>query len=201
MKFYMLFLFCLLHFFGEGQIKVLFTGNYSSICYMNDSIELYSFPQLPKEISKYDAVFIFSTAHSILNKDDIEKLNQFLNQGKGIYIGAENWPLQAESNQLTSFFYSKEVWGNFTDKNAIPTKLGLIKIADSIPAGSSTVVFPLDYRLKVEAWINDEPLILSGKLVGGHVILDGGYSRFYCIDSKNTNQQLLSDFIRFLVIK
>ena len=201
MRFSVLFLLCLLHFFGEGQIKVLFTGNYIPICCVNDSIELYSFPQLPEEISQYDAIFIFSTAHSILKKEDVEKLNLFLNLGKGIYIGSENWPLQAESNQLTSFFYTKEVWGNFTQEKAIPTKLGLIEIADSIPAGSSTVVFPLDYRLKVEAWVNDEPLILSGKLAGGSVILDGGYSRFYCVAEKKINQQLFSDFIRFLVEK
>ena len=201
MKFSVLFLFYIFHFYGLGQIKVLFTGNYSSLCYINDSIDLYFLPQLPEDISTYDAIFIFSTAHSILNKGDIEKLNLFLHQGKGIYIGSENWPLQAESNQLTSFFYHKEVWGNFTDENAIPTKFGLIKRADSIPAGISTVVFPLDYRLKVEAWINDEPLILSGKLVGGRVILDGGYSRFYCLDSKNINHQLFSDFIKYLVLK
>ena len=51
---------------------------------------------------------------------------------------------------------------------------------ETIPAGRSTVAFPMDYRLRVEAWVADQPLILSGELDAGKVIIDGGYSRFYC---------------------
>ena len=69
----------------------------------------------------------------------------------------------------------------------------------SVPAGTTTVAFPLDYRLKVEAWINDEPLILSGESYKGKIIIDGGYSRFYCnIDKEGKNSFMLNQFIDFL---
>lgn len=184
-----------------SQQKILFTGNISSICFVSDSIEVIKSVTFPESIQEYDAIFLFSSASSILREPDIEKLQDFLKSGKGIYIGSENWPLQAESNQLTNHFYSKQAWGNFSTEKAIVADSGILRENDSIPSGISTVVFPLDYRLKVEAWINDEPLISSGILFGGRIVLDGGYSRFYCRDTTNVNQEILEDFISFLSLK
>lgn len=185
-----------------SQQKILFTGNISSICFLSDSVDVVKSALIPESIIEFDAVFLFSSANSILSEADIEKLQNFLNSGKGIYIGSENWPLQAESNQLTDRFYSKQTWGNFSTKSAIVNDAGLLNEKDSIPSGASTVVFPLDYRLKVEAWIDDEPLISSGSLLGGRILLDGGYSRFYCNkDNTNANQEIMENFITFLTLK
>ena len=38
----------------------------------------------------------------------------------------------------------------------------------------------MDYRLKVEVWLDDQPLIQSGEIGLGKIVIDGGYSRFYC---------------------
>jgi hypothetical protein len=122
-----------------------------------------------------------------------------LNEGKGLYIGSENWPLQAESRILTNLFCSKQSWGNFSSTNAEAGENSILKNLDSISAGNSTVAFPLDYRLKVEAWINDEPLILSGKWMNGNLLIDGGYSRFYCGNQNQTNQEMLNVFLNFLI--
>jgi hypothetical protein len=188
-------------FFLQGQNKLLFTGNNALICGVSDSFEVIKSDTLPESITEYAAVFLFSSAHSILSETDIENLQNFLKSGKGIYIGSENWPLQAESNQLTDRFYSKQTWGNFTEKTAFVADSSLLTQNDTIPSGTTTVAFPLDYRLKVEAWIDDEPLISSGTILGGRIILDGGYSRFYCQEGKNLNQVILDDFIAFLTLE
>jgi hypothetical protein len=99
-----------------------------------------------------------------------------------LYVGAENWPLQAEANQITSYFYQKECFGNHIDSIATSETYGtnlVLEDMPSIPAGVSTVSFPLHPGLKVEAWVNDEPLILSGMIGNGRIVIDGGYSRFY----------------------
>lgn len=198
MKTMLLFLFWFLSSTLFGQARVLFTGNTSSLCYDIDTIEITMLNTFPDSISEYDAIFIFSSAQSILSEKNIEHLNTFLKSGKGVYIGSENWPLQAESHQLTTFYYSKQAWGNFTSEKAKVAEESILYPSDTISSGTTTVAFPMDYRLKVEAWIDDEPLISSGELMGGKVILDGGYSRFYCAEKNKDSQQILERFIQFL---
>ena len=182
-----------------SQNKILFIGNISQICFedTNSMIELSS--DLPDTLSSYSAIFLFSSAQSILNEKKVEQLLQFLNGGNGLYLGSENWPLQAESNVMTNLLFSKNAWGDFNEPNAQLAEKGIFKESASIPAGTTTVAFPLDYRLKVEAWVNDEPLILSGEYYKGKIIIDGGYSRFYCnIEKSGNNNFMLNQFIDFL---
>jgi len=182
-----------------AQNRVLFYGNTSSICYLNDSIDLTFCTQFPDSLDNYDALFIFSSAESILNECNLKEIQTFLEAGKGIYIGSENWPLQAESKQLTKLFYAKETWGNFSTTEATTNAKSFIADEKKIDAGNSTVAFPLDYRLKVEAWVDDEPLILSGKWLNGRVLIDGGYSRFYCTNNEQLNAELFKSFFDFLL--
>ncbi|MEY3236163.1 MAG: hypothetical protein RI883_264 [Bacteroidota bacterium] len=195
-----IFLFCfLLSSTVFGQNKILFIGNISQICYEESlsTIELSS--DLPDSLASYSAIFLFSSAQSILNEKKVEQLLQFLNNGNGLYLGSENWPLQAESNVMTNLLFSKNAWGDFNEPTALLAEKGIFEEMKSIPAGTTTVAFPLDYRLKVEAWVNDEPLILSGEYYKGKIIIDGGYSRFYCnIDKEGTNNFMLNQFIDFL---
>lgn len=183
----------------QAQKRIHFCGNVSSICFVNDSINLTFSEQFPDSLTNYDALFIFSSAESILSAHHLKEVLLFLEAGKGIYIGSENWPLQAESKQLTNLFYTKESWGNFTTTEAITNTKSFIADDKKIDAGNSTVAFPLDYRLKVEAWVEDEPLILSGTWLNGHVLIDGGYSRFYCLENKQLNAEMLQSFIDFLL--
>jgi len=117
-----------------------------------------------------------------LSDSEALRVENFVRAGGGLYLGAENWPLQAESNQLTKKIYLKESFGEYDSPEAeIEQKSGNLHLEmATIPAGRSTVAFPMDYRLRVEAWVADQPLILSGKIDEGNVIIDGGYSRFYC---------------------
>ena len=182
-----------------SQNKILFIGNISQICYedSNSTIELSS--DLPETLSSYSAIFLFSSAQSILNEKKVEQLLQFLNVGKGLYLGSENWPLQAESNVMTNLLFSKNSWGDFSEPNAQLSEKGIFEEMKTIPSGTTTVAFPMDYRLKVEAWVNDEPLILSGEYYKGKIIIDGGYSRFYCnIEKSGNNNFMLNQFIAFL---
>jgi hypothetical protein len=182
-----------------SQNKILFIGNISQICFedTNSTIELSS--DLPDTLSPYSAIFLFSSAQSILNEKKLEQLLQFLNGGNGLYLGSENWPLQAESNIMTNLLFSKNAWGDFNEPNAQLSEKGIFEELKTVPAGTTTVAFPMDYRLKVEAWVNDEPLILSGRYFKGKIIIDGGYSRFYCnIDKEGKNNFMLNQFINFL---
>lgn len=181
-----------------GQNKILFTGNVSGFCFDQDSNQVVISPILPDSISTFDAIFMFSSANSILDEKDVEHLLQFLKSGKGLYLGSENWPLQSESNQLTKVLFAKETWGYFTTETADISPKSMLNEKDSMAAGSTTVAFPLDYRLKVEAWVDDEPLISSGKLSGGRIIIDGGYSRFYCNSMNDENQTVLNQFMNYL---
>lgn len=182
-----------------SQNKVLFTGNVSNLCYTSEITNVVVSNQLPDTLNPYNAIFIFSSAQTILTEAALERLIAFLAQGKGIYIGSENWPLQAESNQITDLLFSKQVWGNFSETRAEVAKGSVIfEENDSFPAGCTTVSFPLDYRLQVLAWVNDEPLIQSGDILGGRIILDGGYSRFYCPVYEAENEQILNQLIGYL---
>jgi hypothetical protein len=64
----------------------------------------------------------------------------------------------------------------------------------------STVTFPMDYRLKVEVWSGDEPLILSGNFGKGKIILDGGYARFnVALNQSAESKRIFNELIDFLV--
>ena len=160
--------------------QVLVLGNVNSIC-MEDS-SVYISDSLPNSLDSFNIICFFSNSTSSLDESEVVRVENFVRSGGGLYLGAENWPLQAESNQLTQKFYLKESFGEY-DINEAQIEQGSGNLGlemETIPAGRSTVAFPMDYRLRVEAWVADQPLILSGDLDKGKIIIDGGYSRFYC---------------------
>lgn len=186
--------------FGQNSEDVLLIGNHTTICLAGSRIN--RLDELPSSLSRYKAVFVFSNSTSALCPSDVDRLIAFVEEGGGLYLGAENWPLQAESNQLTKRIYLKESFGEYQADNAETYgSKGNMKLdsLDNVPAGSTTVAFPMDYRLRVEAWVDDQPLILSGVLEKGKLIIDGGYSRFYCDQRSETTDQLFVSFISFLL--
>ena len=184
-------------FSQENQTILL--GNYNSLC-LNDSLFIAS-DSLPESLENVQVIMLLSGSTSNLNHDDVERIVDFVENGGGLYSGAENWPMQAESNQVTHRIYKKESYGEFEKVNAqsaMPSGNLALNSMDSIPAGNTTVAFPMDYRLKVEAWVEDQPIILSGQLGKGRIIIDGGYSRFYCINRTIESDELLRIFLEFL---
>lgn len=181
-----------------AQEKILFVGNHQKVCDTLPGFTIQRLSHLPKDLSSYSSVFIFSSAQSFISESDIVTLENFLANGNGLYLGSDNWPLVEESNQLTNRWYSKLNWGDFNEEKAVVSHSNEFEWKDSIPAGETTVAFPLDYRLKVDAWVNDEPLILSGELLGGRIIIDGGYSRFYCKEENEQQTQILNQMLDFL---
>ena len=195
-----------LFFFSLYFSFSLFSQSHYLVIQKNDKVCLDSFEtfvindSLPEALSDFNAIFLFSNASSLLSNEDVERIVTYLNNGGGLYTGADNWPLQAESNQMTSRLFKKESFGNFEESNAEASKDGgnlNLKALEQIPAGRSTVAFPMDYRLRVEAWIADQPLILSGHIKQGKIIIDGGYSRFYCDGWNGNSSALLKEFLTF----
>lgn len=178
--------------------KVLVIGNYSSLCLPNSDFTLTD--SLPKSLDSFKTVMLFSSSRSNFSHHDIDKIEDFIRKGGGLYSGSDNWPLQAQSNQVTHQLYKKKTFGNYQQTNAEPTCYGNLHLQkiDTIPAGETTTAFPLDYRLKVEAWVQDQPLISSGSLGEGKIIIDGGYSRFYCSNQSDSTDELLKQFLIFL---
>lgn len=172
-------------------------GNTHSMCLDSNQFTLKSNID---SLEKYDVLFIFSGANSFLTETDLDRIQTFLSAGKGVYIGCENWPLQAEAQQLTKRLFSKEFWGETNEPTATTNVLNesLFNEKTSIPAGKSIVLFPLDVRLNVEAWVKDEPVILSSEFFGGRLILDGGYSRFYCTDMNTDTQDVWEILLNYL---
>ena len=194
--------FALLSFASFSQKQILFLGNTSPICIQSDSVEIIKSATLPDSISNFNSIFVFSTAETIFSNGDINRIKNYIEKGGGFYCGSDNWPLQAESRQITMAFYSKESWGNFDQKNGIisteKTKNDLFVNTENFPAGKTTVAFPMDYRLKVEVWVNDEPLIQSGEIGNGKIVIDGGYSRFYCEVMDEEKNEIFKSILNYL---
>lgn len=183
-----------------GQSTALVLGNHQSV-YLPESDHIQRVDSLPANLDSVCCVFLFSNATSTLKSSEVDQLVGFLEKGGGLYLGADNWPLQSEANQLTQLIYGKEYYGAFesqeTEINDQNPQLRLTKIAH-VPAGQSTCAFPLDHRLSVEVWQEDQALVLTGYVSSGRVILDGGYSRFYAHNRSAESDFVLFEFLRFL---
>lgn len=183
-----------------SQTSILLIGNSDKLCY-KDYFSMIS-DTLPKDLSQFNAIYIFSNSTSQLDKNDIERIIAFVENGGGLYSGSENWPLQAESKQITRELYKKESYGEYDKTTAnTSTQDGNLQLnsISKIPSGESTVAFPLDYRLTVEAWIDDQPFILSGNYGKGRIIIDGGYSRFYCEHRTEVCDEIFRRFRNYLI--
>lgn len=182
---------------GNTQNNYLVVGNTHSLCL---DTALFSVKSTIDSLEEYEVLFIFSNATSSLSETDLDRIQTFLSAGKGVYIGCENWPLQAEAQQLTKRLFSKEFWGETNETIATTNVLSesIFNDKSTIPAGKSIVLFPLDVRLNVEAWVKDEPVILSSEFFGGRLILDGGYSRFYCSDMNTDTVEVWNILLNYL---
>lgn len=185
-----------------AQESILLIGNSEKLCYL-EQFSIADSEKLPDDLSKFKAIYIFSNSTSQLTQVDIHRIIAFVENGGGLYTGSENWPFQAESRQITQELYKKENYGEYKISAASSSvqdgNLHLNTISE-IPAGESTVAFPLDYRLTVEAWIEDQPLILSGNYGKGRIIIDGGYSRFYCAHRTEICDELFERFKAYLLV-
>lgn len=197
LRIFIFFLFVLSFLSGKTQQNYLVLGNTHSLCLDSNEFSLQSSID---SLGKYDVLFIFSGATSSLSETDLDRIESFLSEGKGVYVGCENWPLQAEAQQLTKRLFSKEFWGE-TNESIATTNVfseSIFNDKSTIPAGNSIVLFPLDVRLNVEAWVKDEPVILSSEFFGGRLILDGGYSRFYCSDMNSDTDEVWNILLNYL---
>lgn len=194
---------CLFSLTSRAQESILFIGNCEKICYL-DHFTYWSPNELPPDLSEFQAIYIFSNSTSKLTHSDVNRIIDFVAEGGGLYSGSENWPFQAESKQITQELFKKESYGEYHKINAnTSSQAGNLQLntISKIPAGESTVAFPMDYRLTVEAWIEDQPLILSGNYGKGRIIIDGGYSRFYCEHRTEDCDEIFKRFRTYLTLK
>lgn len=185
------------------QYSILVIGNHEPICIGSDSVMHFQFSdKLPGSLANFDALLIFSGIVSTLKSDDIDTIIQFASSGHGVYCGAENQPFQQEFNQLSNRLFAQEAWGDFTNNNAVLSEKSMISNSENphIFAGETTVAVPFNSLVKVEAWLDDQPIITSFKIGEGKFIFDGGYSRFYC-EQFNANALVFNSILKFLLIK
>ena len=156
---------CTLLFYSVDSLsQTLLVGNIQQLC-ISESQPFETRKTLPENISNYSVIYVFSNATTVLTNTEGNKLINFVEKGGALYLGGENWPLQAEFNQLTSILFNKESYGSFSKASAeVKTSNNNLKLDELgiVPAGTSTIAFPMDYRLKVEAWVEDQPLIFIG---------------------------------------
>lgn len=185
----------------QAQQNILFVGNTAPLFIEeNTSFIISTLDSIPDSIEKYDAIFIFSGAVSTLRTEQIPVLLTYVSHGNGLYCGADNYPLFEEFNEISEFIFGKKVWGNFTASKAILAENSFLNTTknDSIDAGETTVAIPLDARVRVEAWIEDEPIITSLQLGKGKIVFDGGYSRFFN-GQKAENRTVFDAIVQFLL--
>lgn len=145
----------------------------------------------------FKIVFVFSTGNNFLKKSDEDSLISYVQKGGNLYLGAENTPFLEESNQILKSIYNFEAYGDFVaDTLKIDSNSNFDLAQEKILSGKSTVSYPIDYRLKVEAWSNDNPIILSGKIDQGKIMIDGGYSRFY---NTENSRKLLDEILNYFL--
>jgi hypothetical protein len=185
--------------YSHSQEQILLLGNTKQLCFTDSTIQFFSAETLPEGITKFQAIMVFSSAHSRLTSTNLDHIIQFVNDGGSLYIGSENWPLQAEGSALTERLYTKSVWTAPESTKKDISNTGIFREIKHFPPGSTPVVFPMDFQLQVEVWYNDEPLILSGKLGKGKLLIDGGYSRFYCNSMGEFENDVLNVVLNFLV--
>lgn len=186
--------------FGQQCLSL---GNDAGVC-LPDDLNIAHLDTLPSNLDSVDCILLFSGANSLLSAEDLDRLVAYIESGGGLYSGSDNWPLQSEANQVTDYIYKKQSFGLYTTVSAECTSgNGNLELntLGNIPAGNTTVAFPLDPRLKVEAWVNDQPLILSGLVADGRIVIDGGYSRFYCENRTVDSDVILARFLKFLLGK
>ena len=182
---------------------VLVIGNYEPICIQSDSVLFYHFShELPDTLNYFDALLIFSGIQSQLNSASIDSIISFVHSGKGVYCGAENEPFLLDFNQLSHRLFEQEAWGNFTTTEATISKKSILQNTDNMQifAGETTVAVPFNSHVKVEAWLDDQPIITSYKIGNGMIVFDGGYSRFYC-GYFSENQAIFNSILGALLVK
>lgn len=180
----------------SGQVNIC--GNTTDLCLPIKTDEIHS----ASTYNSSDLIMVFATAESIFSNEQIDSIVSYVYEGKNLYIGADNWPLQAESNLITKRMFNETFYGNFANEEAeLSRNESLIdwNKEDLIPAGNTTSAFPLKAGFTVEAWISDQPLILAGRYGKGRVIIDGGYSRFYCQHKCENCEKLFITFLEYLL--
>lgn len=178
--------------------SVLVLGENVSLTPTDTAVRFEFAPQLPDSLADFKAILIFSSANSTINLNQEIQLENYLLEGGSLYLGADNWPFVEESNQLTTRFYENRFYGNFDDSlTAEKNTVFDLDVGKAYYAGVTTVSFPMHFKLKVEAWANDNPIILSGYYGKGKILLDGGYSRFL---RPKDSQELLDELLDFLLL-
>ncbi len=192
-------LFLFLIFFCKryyAQKEILVVGNYDEICFdTNLNIE---FGGHLDRLFEFDIVLIFSGVTSVIQSDQIPKIIEFVSNGGSLYLGCDNWPFQAESNLILEQLFSFHSWGNFNALTAEVSESSELTRLKEIPPGNSVAVFPLNPYFEVDVWITDKPLIMSGIFDKGILIVDGGYSRFYCSNLNAISSHIFDDLIKYL---
>lgn len=188
MKRLILSLFLLLNLtIGYNQNVLLIGNNESIVLHKMDSIKYSYQSELPDEIEMYDCILLFSTAKNSITDEQFDLLLTYVSNGKGLYCGAENYPLNAEFDQFLKILTGQVSYGKYDCEQAVYDHQSNLKQnhIEKVDAGNSIVSFPLDHRMQVDLWVNDQPLIASMNFNKGRIVLDGGYSRFYNSESED----------------
>jgi hypothetical protein len=195
---YILFLFFFAHGFLFSQ-KILVYGKEIPF---DKIFNIYNFKYCSvfskENLKDFQAILIFSSANSILNKEDEYLLENYVFEGGNLYLGADNFPFVEECNQISERLFEMKGFGCFENDTLIfnSNYISDFSLKENYDSGLTTLSFPMNFKMKVLAWSQDNPIILITKFGKGNVILDGGYSRFYDLEK---NKNLIVELIEVLL--
>lgn len=177
-------------FLHNAQESILVIGNADSICW-TESLIVKTQLDSSNQLEDYSLIFVFSSAITDLSESLINQLDSAVfHQGIHLYIGAENWPMQADANALTEQMFQEQFYSvDRTSKSE----------SEVLDVKESVVYFPLSFNFQPILWDQDEPVLQVGNYGKGKVMIDGGYSRFYCGNSDDSSRELLKKIMKMLL--
>lgn len=183
------FTFVFFSYLCRAQESILVLGNADSVCW-DDSFNVNTHLDSSDHLEDYSVIFVFSSAISDLSDSLINQLDSAVfHQGISLYIGAENWPMQAQANALTEQMFQEQF---YSVEQTSKSEFELHDVKESV------VYFPLSFNFQPILWDQDEPVLQVGTYGKGKVMIDGGYSRFYCGNSDDDSRELFNKLMKML---
>lgn len=165
-----------------AQKKILFYGNYQAVELGINGFDKIKCSSLPTDLDGFEGIFIFSQAHSTWTEADLNRLILHIENGAALYLGADDWPLQAEANVLTSLLYNLRFYPERASTS-------FHENGNEINNTNSQAFLPIHPQLQNMEWLNDHPVLLRGQLGKGKIVIDCRYARFYGTKTPNKEHE------------
>ncbi len=151
-----------------------FTNNYLS--------EIPSAEQLDSALDSYDQFWVVSDWKRHLDSTHLEVIQSYLEEGKGLYLLADNEPYDADADYISQYFTGATFDGNYmADKRASSAPGGdLLNDESYIYEGFTVSSLSMSESVKPQIIGSDgQVCVASFDNAQYRILLDGGFTKMY----------------------